>query len=580
MPGQSPQKIVIIYSSALGLWLLLSGALLASLSAHPGAQLAAGIAAGLVAVIGSACLLHRLISALAEDLRRKQATLAESLDLFDLTLSTLEETVLVLGPETGKIIRGNATAEKMFGYSLEELVGQNTRLFHVDQEAFTQFEEKLKITTGNMGFFRIECEMRRKNGDLFPAELFLRPNRKRDGLFYVVYVIRDLTEKKRIEEEIARVQRLESLGIVAGGIAHDFNNMLTAIVGNITLAKMQLKPADKAFAMLSDSEAAALKAKALTQRLQTFTKGGDLIRRVIQLEDSLRQMVEFPLRGSRVISAVRLTPDIWPVEVDEGQISQVVNNLVINAVQAMPQGGSLEVEAENFIVESSRSLSLGEGRYVKMTFRDTGTGISPENLPRIFDPYFTTKKDGSGLGLATSYSIIHKHGGRIDVESRLGAGSVFTIYLPAKGGKVRKSRGGQDELFPGTGRVLVMDDETAVRKLASEMIQALGYQVETAENSDAAVQMFKHAREENVPFDAVLVDLTVPGESGGKDTVRRLLEMDNRARVIVSSAYPSDPVIVNFQDYGFREVIAKPYTSIELSRVLHQVLAVAARTDR
>lgn len=572
MKKLTPERIVALQALVLVVFLALSQAILRALCLSPGLGDLPGLLAVVLPIAASAVFLYFLIAWQNADQQRTQIRLRESLELFDLTLGALEEAVLLLDPETGVIVQSNDAVRKIFGYTGPEIHGQDTRGLHTGDEEFMRFEEEMKRTTGSMGFLRTECEMKRKNGECFPAELFIRPNRKRGGPFRVICVIRDLTEKKRMEAEAARVQRLESLALMAGGIAHDFNNMITAILGNLDLARMSLPPDGEACAKLADAEAATLSAKELARQLLTYAKGGDPVRKVIQLEPVIRQLVGLSVRGSNVKATVSVAPGLWPVEADEGQIGQVVANLVVNAVQAMPEGGEIRVRAENFVVESSRVLPLKEGRYLKITFRDEGVGIAREHLPRIFDPYFTTKPDGSGLGLATSYTIILKHEGFIDVESWAGTGSLFTVYLPATGGVARRSREAQAVPIRGAGRVLVMDDEMVVRSVVGELARTLGYRVVCASGGEQAVDLFRRWADEGEPFDAVILDLTVPGGMGAREAVRKILAIDGEARVIVSSGYSDDPVLRDFRAHGFCDSITKPYTSLELSRVLSRVV--------
>ncbi len=575
MNRQIPKGTISNFIWVLGSWLLVSGWLMELAAARFPGYWAMSVARVGVPIAGMALILSWLMKRLTADIRKKQESLRESLDLFELTLSTLEESVLILGPETGKIIRCNTTVERMFGYTQAELLGGNTRLLHVNQAAFAHFDKEMRVTTGGMGFVKSECEMKRKNGECFPAELFLRPNRKHGGPFFVVYVIRDLTERKKREEEFIRAQHLETIGVLAGGIAHDFNNLLTAIMGNINLAKIQLDPKDPVRELLADSETAAERAKDLTHQLLVFAKGGEPVRHSINLDQSIRQSVEFTLRGSNVKPVLRFAPDLWPVDADEGQLNQVVNNIIINAVQAMPDGGEIVIGIENFVLESSRSLPLQPGRYLKIAFQDQGGGIPPENLSKIFDPYFSTKPGGSGLGLATTYSIVLKHGGYIDVESRAGVGSLFSVYLPASERRSSRERGVAATPVTGTGRVLIVDDEAAVRKVAAELVRSFGYRVDCAENGENAVETYRAAAEEKDPFGVVLLDLTIPGEMGGKDIVRKLLEINEEAKVIVSSGYPGDPVMVDHRAHGFCGAVSKPYTGVELSQALARALTEA-----
>jgi len=395
----------------------------------------------------------------------------------------------------------------------------------------------------------------------------------------VVIAVSDITEHRRMEEELLRSQKLESVGILAGGIAHDFNNILTAILGNMSLAKMYLvnqKETDKAIERLAEAERASVQARELTQQLLTFSKGGMPVKSTGNVGDLLRESAIFASRGSNIRCEFSIPEDLWPVEFDEGQINQVINNLIINADQAMPEGGLVKIRAENINLGMKRILPLKPGAHVKISIEDQGTGIPEDSIQKIFDPYYTTKQKNSGLGLATVYSIIRKHDGYISVESRLGVGATFNIYLPTSQKEaVPHEKRAEEELNIGESRILVMDDEKYIRDLAAEMLSSAGCKVITSIDGAEAIEIYKAAMESGQPFDAVIVDLTVPGGMGGKDAVQRLIEIDPQIKAIVSSGYSNDPVMAEFRKYGFKGVIAKPYQLEELNRVLRRVIADA-----
>ena len=380
----------------------------------------------------------------------------------------------------------------------------------------------------------------------------------------------DITERKKAEEELLRAQKLESLGILAGGIAHDFNNILTTILGNVSMARMQVAPEGEPFEMLSEAETASIRAQKLTKQLLTFAKGGAPVKETTSIKDILKESPSFVLRGSKSRCEFSIAEDLWPAEIDVGQISQVINNIVINANQAMPEGGIIQVAAENLIINAGHGLPVNPGRYIRISIKDQGVGIAEKHLKSIFDPYFTTKHDGSGLGLATTYSIIKKHEGHITVESRLGVGTTFHIYLPASDKAVLEKE--EVRLIKGQGRILVMDDEAPLRKMVGRMLKNLGYESEFAKDGAEAIRMYKEAQESEKPYDAVILDLTIPGGMGGKEAIKKLLEIDPEVKAIVSSGYSDDPVLSNFQEYGFKGMMPKPFESQSLSKVLHEVL--------
>ena len=392
-------------------------------------------------------------------------------------------------------------------------------------------------------------------------------------LLAFTHVAKDITEQKQLEEERRRAEKLESVGTLAGGIAHDFNNLLTGVIGNITLAKRYLEPKSKAGERLTAAEKAALKARGLTQQLLTFARGGIPVRKVSSITELIKDTATFILRGSNVKCELSLPGDIWPVEVDEVQMTQVINNLAINAGEAMPEGGTIHIEAKNTVVEGD-ALPLPAGKYVEITVEDHGIGIEKEHLSRIFEPYFTTKLKGSGLGLATTYSIIKNHDGYITVESEVGAGTTFHIYLPASKRPIpaKKREEAVQSAFPGRGKILVMDDEEVIREMLSKMLPLAGYEVELVKDGAEAIERYVKAEKAGQPFDAVIMDLTVPGGMGGREAIKELLEIAPAAKVIVSSGYATDSVMADYKQYGFSAIAAKPYSAGDLERILHNIL--------
>jgi CheY-like chemotaxis protein len=375
-----------------------------------------------------------------------------------------------------------------------------------------------------------------------------------------------------MEQELIRAQKMESVSLLAGGIAHDFNNILTAILGNIGLAMLNGQVGDRGRAKLLQAEQACIRAKDLAQQLLTFAKGGAPITRPISIAGLLQESAVLTLAGSRSRCNLSLPPDLWAVTADDGQINQVISNLLINADQAMPGGGIIKVAAENVLVNGTPDLPLPRGRYVKISIADQGTGIPPQYLNKVFDPYFSTKHKGSGLGLATAYSIVKNHAGYLTLDSKMGEGATFHVFLPGSE---------MDPLPPepvkpiparGQGRVLAMDDEAMVRSVLVEMLTYLGYEVECAGDGSQAVEKYLQARAAGRPFDAVILDLTVPGAMGGRDAIQEMLRHDPRVKAVVSSGYSDDPIMADFQQYGFTAVIVKPYRVLELSNVLKQVI--------
>jgi len=391
--------------------------------------------------------------------------------------------------------------------------------------------------------------------------------------------VASLIQKKQDEEqhqfyrrELEKIEKINALGILAGGIAHDFNNILTAVLGNISLAEMSDNKNDIQN-RLNEAKKAIIRSKALTQQLLTFSKGGTPIKKLSSLNTLLRETTDFAVRGSSVKAEYEIPKDLWAVEIDEGQISQVINNLVLNAIQAMPNGGTLNIWTNNKVIHNDSKLPLLPGNYIVFTVKDEGVGISEKYLDQIFDPYFTTKEKGSGLGLATCYAIISKHGGHITVKSKVGIGSEFSVFIPALSEKVHmEDTKMNDALIFGTGKILIMDDEEIIRKVAKRMLEKLGYSVLTAIDGEETIKLYEGAQKLGEPFDLVVLDLTIPGGMGGKDTVLKLRKIDPNLKAIVSSGYSVDPIMAEFEKYGFQGIIAKPYKIEDFSKVISSVI--------
>jgi CheY-like chemotaxis protein len=340
---------------------------------------------------------------------------------------------------------------------------------------------------------------------------------------------------------------------------------------------MYANPEDDIYKRLTEAEKACLRAKGLTQQLLTFSKGGAPIKKVAFIKGLIKDSATFALIGSNARCEFHMAKDLWKVEVDEGQISQVINNLVINAVQAMPEGGAIRVRAENVNFGLGEGLPLKEGKYVKVTMEDEGIGIPEEHLSKIFDPYFTTKQKGSGLGLAAAYSIMRSHNGYIGVESDLGVGTKFYIYLPASEKEILAKGDIKERPIIGKGRILVMDDDEAVREVTGVLLSRIGYKVEFARDGGEAIELYREAKGTSKPFNVVIMDLTVPGGMGGREAIKRLLEIDPEIKAIVSSGYSNDPVISEYREYGFSGFVTKPYKIQELSEILNRIIRGTAQ---
>jgi PAS domain S-box-containing protein len=508
--------------------------------------------------------------------RRAEEELAAEKERLAVTLGSIGDGVITTNTR-GQIVSLNTVAENLTGWSQAEASGQPL------QTVFRVMDEKTRGPCANP----VEEVLHLNNivSRTHPTILIARdateriiaesaaPIRDKTGkVFGVVLVFRDTTERRKIEEELIKADKLESVGVLAGGIAHDFNNILTAILGNISLAKMYANAEDKVFPKLANAEKAALQAQNLTQQLLMFSKGGSLIRKPASIGDLIRDCIDFSLRGSNVKCECFIEENVWPVEVDEGQINQVINNLIINADQSMPEGGVIELRTENVFIDEENIELLKPGRYVRISVKDHGLGIPEEHIQKIFDPYFTTKKKGSGLGLFTCYSIVKKHDGHLAVDSREGVGTTFYVYLPASERRMRKAAPRQEVQYAGKGKILVMEDDETIRDVTGEMLGHFGYDVAFAQNGTEAIDLYTREKEAGTPFDVIIMDLTIPGGMGGKETISKILEIDPQAKAIVASGYTNDPIMAEFTQYGFRNRIVKPYKAGELHEILHSVI--------
>ncbi len=477
----------------------------------------------------------------------------------------------------GKIVFVNKAFCKYFGKTPEVLIGSNFMLMIPDE---VREEVMAKVTA-----LKAESPTQSYEYQVIAPGVDIRWQRwtyralfdsKGQTLAYQS-IGEDITEHKRAEEELFKARKLESIGILAGGIAHDFNNLLTAIIGNNSLVKMLCKSSSKVTMCLNEVEKAAFRAQGLTQQLLTFSKGGAPVKESANVIDLIKDTATFSLRGSNVSCVFRFQEDLWLVNVDKGQFSQVIQNLVINANQAMPDGGTIEIIGENIRLSDDdvkNDSNLREGDYVKLSIKDQGTGILKEHLQKLFDPYFTTKPKGNGLGLATTYSIMKNHDGIITVESQIGTGTTFTLYLPIATVKTLKEQVTvQKKNITCKGRILIMDDEKMIRDVAGNILSQMGYEVYFAKEGNETIKKYLDARDSGNPINILIMDLTIPGGMGGEETLKRLLDIDPLVKAVVSSGYSGDPIMAEYKKYGFVGVISKPYNIEELGIVLQNVLS-------
>jgi PAS domain S-box-containing protein len=509
---------------------------------------------------------------------RKQAEVALQYqrDWLDVTLASIGDAVIATDTR-GTITLINRMAEDLTGWPEREALGRRIdEVFHIRNEHTQQPVDspvdKILRQRAIVGMTNHTALVTRKGRAISIANSGA-PIRGEDGTFHgVVLVFRDVSEQRRLENDVLRAQKVESVGVLAGGLAHDFNNLLTGIMGNISLARRFAVQQDRVVDRLTEAENACQRATALTHQLLTFAKGGVPIRETVSMAELLAESATFAVRGSKVRVDFTIADDLWPGNIDSGQISQVIHNVVLNAVQAMPGGGYIQIAAENSMVCAGEVPTLPEGRYVKLGIHDNGSGIPAEVLPNIFDPYFTTKEEGSGLGLATAYSIVRKHDGYITVASEVGSGTTFVIYLPASQQQPVRAPEDVSSAFQGCGRLLVMDDEAIIRQLLQVMLEQAGYTVDSASDGAEAVALYQRAQEEGQPYALVILDVTVPGGMGGVETFAQLRALDSQLRALISSGYANDPVLANYAAHGFRGVLTKPYTLQELQAALRRVL--------
>ncbi|MBU1086534.1 MAG: response regulator [Candidatus Omnitrophica bacterium] len=574
----------IIFAALLGIVLIIgSSAILTNAIVRPIKNLSAvsdKIARGVWDVFASEsgkdeiADLGRAFNNMKDELKCFQDVIIAQSEQLAVTLRSISDAVITTDI-SGIIILLNETAEKLCGIKQNEargrkfgdLIGLIDRQSNQLCDDFITRALKQEFLKGQTFWLKGRDEM-----SIMPS---ISPMfDKNNNVIGTVVMLKDVTEEEKLRLEVAKVQKLETVGIIAGGIAHDFNNILTAIVGNLSIAKLKVD-ADKdkeLFDLLDEADKASFEARQITKQMLVFSKGGAPVKQVFKINDMLQKVVEFTLRATNCKAAYSIPDDLWLVEIDTGQIRQVINNLVINAAQAMSEGGMIYVSAKNLLLEKKILEILKEGLYVVISIRDEGSGISLENLQKIFDPFFTTKLTGNGLGLASVFSIIKKHNGYILVDSTLGKGTTFDVYLPAVINKNRLEQAGGG-IVMGKGRILVMDDEEQVRNIFGLLLKAVGYEVEFAEDGEQAVKMYTDNMNQGTKFDAVILDLTIKGGKGGKEVIKELLKIDSSVKAIVSSGYANDTIMANFPDYGFQAVVEKPFRIEDLTRILGEVLS-------
>ncbi|MBW6521255.1 MAG: PAS domain S-box protein [Desulfoarculaceae bacterium] len=512
---------------------------------------------------------------------RKEAekALAAEREQLAVTLRSIGDGVITTDTRGG-IVLLNAAAEELTGWSQDEAQGRPlTEVFNIVHErTLKPCENPVEkvMTSGQVIGLANHTALIARDGRERKIADSGAPIRDRKGrIIGVVLVFRDVTEKSRMEEELRKVKKLESIGVLAGGIAHDFNNILTAILGNINLALLDDDIRDETRKLLTEAEKASIRAKGLSRQLLTFSKGGEPVKEASSIAEVIRDSADFVLHGSKVTCIYSLPDDLWLVDIDKGQMSQVIQNIIINARQAMPEGGTIRIDCKN--VESSQAApgaSLSStGKYIKIDISDSGIGIPANLIDRIFDPYFSTKEAGSGLGLAITHSIISKHDGSISVQSKQGEGTTFTLYLPISIRKQQQKK--SEEVMERTAhkaKIMIMDDEKLIREVTSAMLNLLGHEVIPAKDGKEAIELYRQHQDAGDPIDIIIMDLTIPGGMGGKLAIQEIHAINPEAKVIVSSGYSNDPVMAHCQDYGFIAALVKPFQLQDISEALKQAL--------
>jgi PAS domain S-box-containing protein len=508
-------------------------------------------------------------------LKIAESTLRDSEQKYREIFSSTSEAIFIHHPETGKILDINEPTLRMYGYDNKEeflrAAESGMGALSANFPPYTDQEAQEQLNAARVGKPRkFEWLARKKDGEIFEAEVSITRS-VFDGKERLLAVVSDISERKKFLENAQRTDKLESIGLLAGGIAHDFNNLLGGIYGYIELAIMK-STSSETTRYLDAAIKTMNRAKSLTQQLLTFSKGGAPDRRIDNLQDFIKETVAFALSGANVSCSFSISEDLWACNFDRSQIAQVVDNIVINAVQAMPTGGNIEITAKNKSYSENEHASLSAGRYVLISVKDQGMGIGKNLMKRIFDPFFSTKSMGHGLGLTTCHSIVGQHGGVIEVDSAPGQGSTFTIILPAANLEEKPAEIKQIKAHQGSGLILIMDDEIVVRETVKTMLETFGYKVVGKENGEETLDFFKQQINQKQGFAALIFDLTIPGGMGGLETIAEIRKLDNDVPVLVMSGYSENPVMNAPERHGFNGSIRKPFSMSELSTALDRLL--------
>lgn len=526
-----------------------------------------------------------VVAAMTDVTLSKQADIGanEIKEVYERLTSYADEALLRAQFSDGRTVYINEAAEKILGYSLDDYLN-DPKIYakFILPEYYPRWLAAIAEMKGGKDFVKnLILAMSAKDGRTVMMEFTVIAIKDQKGkIVYLESLGRDITARGFMEMELAKAQKLESIGLLAGGIAHDFNNILTAILGSLSLAKIEATSPDKLYERLTRAEEHCLKAKSLTKRLLTYSRGGSPLRKTSSLAKVLQEAAIFSVSGKNIKCKFDFADDLWSAQIDEGQMHQVTHYLVTNAAEAMPQGGTIEIGAQNKRLNADQVPPLLAGNYLQWYVKDHGVGIPKEHMKKLFDPYFTTKQmsniKGMGLGLAICYSIVKNHEGLIIVDSEPGAGTIFTVYIPAvdeECGK-RNTKGNEEIKKSAQPKILLIDDERILLEVTSSMLIHLGYEVATAECHEEALAIYGKAKEAGRPFSLIIMDLTLRGDEGGETAIRRWLAIHPEVKAIISSGYVRDPVIEEYWKYGFTGAIMKPYTIAELEKALAKVITI------
>jgi PAS domain S-box-containing protein len=507
------------------------------------------------------------------ELSESRAEIAREKERLAATLASIADGVVAVDA-WGRVTLLNPAAEELAGKRERDCLGLPVeRVLELSRVDGAPFDPAILRARGSSALDAVDLRIRSSAGVERTVELAVAPLVDRDRLpAGAVVALQDVSERRRLEVELARAQRLQSLGVLAGGIAHDFNNVLTAVGGHLGLYELEASIDARRNPRLRAAERALDRARELAEQLLTFARGGDPVRAPAAVDDLVLDAAQIAFSGSRVLWTTELPPDLWVVDVDKAQVRRVIENLLINARQALADGGRVRIGAQNVADGRKHHPSLQSARYVRLDVEDEGAGIAPENLERVFDPFFTTKAGGTGLGLATAYSVVHRHAGAITVRSRVGSGTTFSVYLPATDRPISERAPEQPARATTRARALLLDDQADVRDVLTGMLEHLGCDVVAVATEDEAVNAYVAEREHRRAIEISFLDLTLPDSGSGVEVARRIAELDPAAVLVAMSGYSDDPVLAHPERFGFRATLCKPFRLIDVSRALETLL--------